>query len=451
MDTIILGAGLAGLSAANFLNFNNIIFEKKNYAGGHINSEVIDGFTWDEGPHVSFTKNEIVKEVFEFNADNKILEYEVKPGNYFEGNWIPHPAQTNLFAVPNPLKDACLKDLLDSRVQLSKDIIPQNYGEWLNLSFGKTFSKAFPYAYTKKYWTTEPENLTTNWIGERVHFPNIEQVKEGYLGPLKHGTHYIQRVRYPESGGYISFAKKMIESANIKLNHDISFIDFDKNIINFTNGYKTKYKRIISTIPLPLLIEKSNAPTKVKNSSKKLSCTSVLLVNVVASHPTQRFENWIYVYDEKKYSTRINCTELLSKNNAPEGKTGIQVEVYFSKYKPLVDNIKNIADKVCDELIEMKLIKDKDAIETINTKWVDWANIIFDREREEAQNEVLNWLEKTGLKREPDDLEPMTNWGDKLNTKLELGNLILAGRYAQWKYYWTDDCVLRGLYISKCI
>ena len=39
------------------------------------------------------------------------------------------------------------------------------------------------------------------------------------------------------------------------------------------------------------------------------------------------------VYDEDKYATRINCTEVLSPNNAPNKKSGIQVEVYFSEYK----------------------------------------------------------------------------------------------------------------------
>jgi hypothetical protein len=28
---------------------------------------------------------------------------------------------------------------------------------------------------------------------------------------------------------------------------------------------------------------------------------------------------------------------------------------------------------------------------------------------------------------------------------------MLAGRYAQWKYYWTDDCVLRGADVAACL
>jgi hypothetical protein len=60
-------------------------------------------------------------------------------------------------------------------------------------------------------------------------------------------------------------------------------------------------------------------------------------------------------------------------------------------------------------------------------------------------------LSGKGLVREEDDLAPMTEWDAKFENKAKLGEIILAGRFSQWKYYWTDDCVLRGLYISKCI
>jgi len=55
--TTILGAGLAGLSCSYHIGHQNcLIFEQKSHVGGHIYSHPIGGFTWDEGPHVSFTE-----------------------------------------------------------------------------------------------------------------------------------------------------------------------------------------------------------------------------------------------------------------------------------------------------------------------------------------------------------------------------------------------------------
>jgi len=55
------------------------------------------------------------------------------------------------------------------------------------------------------------------------------------------------------------------------------------------------------------------------------------------------------------------------------------------------------------------------------------------------------------LLRENDDLTPATDWSKKQVVKNKLGDIILAGRFGQWKYYWTDDCILRGKYIAENI
>ncbi len=450
-NIIILGAGLSGLSARFHLkDYTCEIFEKKNYAGGHINSERINEFVFDEGPHVSFTKHEYVKQLFAENTRQEFLEYPVETVNYFKGFWIPHPAQSNLYAVPEPLRTECLESFLNSRFNLENEII-NNYADWLNEAFGEVFTKNFPNLYTRKYWTIEPEYLTTKWVGERVFYPNIEDVKEGYLGPLQNQTHYISKVRYPKNGGYFTYAKNWAESGNINFQHELSFISFKNKLISFGNGKSFQFQKLITTIPLPILIEKSDAPSDIKEASKQLNCSSIFIINVMANHKTKRKENWIYVYDEDKYSTRINCTELLSPSNAPANQTGIQVEVYFSNYKPIIESLESIKVKVVKELLEMGLLDSEELIIDINTKWVQFANVIFDHKREENLNKVLNYLSYFGLVREDDDLEPATNWDDKFNDKINLSeaNIILAGRFAQWKYYWSDDCVLRGKYIAN--
>ncbi len=57
-------------------------------------------------------------------------------------------------------------------------------------------------------------------------------------------------------------------------------------------------------------------------------------------------------------------------------------------------------------------------------------------------NTIFRWLEPFGLVREADDLEPARDWATPADATA--GSLMLAGRFAQWKYFWTDDCVLRG-------
>ena len=446
---------MAGLSASYHLGQENCqIFEQYTFAGGHIHSERREGFTWDEGPHVSFTKHAYVRDLFA--ASTEFLEYPVFPTNYYKGSWVPHPAQTNLHAVPLAIREQCLRDFRaahGSEVPASEQA-PENYREWLEMTFGQSFATLFPRAYTEKYWTTDPQNLTTDWVGVRVHAPNREEVEQGALAPLDKSTHYISSVRYPKEGGYISFANKIAAGARITYGKKLSYISFAQKKICFADGSETEYEKLVSTIPLPVLILQSDAPPAVKEAAKQLSCSSVLIVNAVANHPSQRSENWIYVYDEDKLSTRINLTELLSPANGVPGKTGVQVEVYFSKYRELSVSADEAIAQVCAELVEMGLIKSKDDIDSVHSKWIEWANVIFDQPRRTAMTTVFDWLQQVGLAHEADELEPATDWDAKfLNPTLAQSDasIYLAGRFGQWKYYWTDDCVMRGKYLGERI
>jgi protoporphyrinogen oxidase len=157
------------------------------------------------------------------------------------------------------------------------------------------------------------------------------------------------------------------------------------------------------------------------------------------------------VYDRDKYSTRISYTDLFAPKNGQKGKSGLQVEVYFSKYHQQSESLSEIIKSVCNELQEMGLVNNATDIEEINTKRIQYANVIFDKERRESMDQIFNYLAKHGLTREPGDLDAMTDWNKRLDLNQSLGSLVMAGRFGEWKYYWTDDCVMRGLQISKSI
>ena len=77
-DICILGTGMAGFGAAHALREagkSALLFDKKAHIGGHTASYVYEGgrFTFDEGPHVSFTKDERVKKIL---ADAVNGDYE---------------------------------------------------------------------------------------------------------------------------------------------------------------------------------------------------------------------------------------------------------------------------------------------------------------------------------------------------------------------------------------
>jgi len=447
---LILGAGLAGLSCAYHLGHEKcLLLEKNEHPFGRIHSTTREGFTWDEGPHVSFTKSEYVRDLFARSVGGEFEEYPVLVRNFYRGTWIDHPAQSNLFQVPEPLRTECLRSFYESREAEHCGEIPPHYGEWLTRAFGEVFAETFPFAYTKKYWTLPPEEMTTDWVGNRVFLPSAEDVENGSKRALPASTHYISQVRYPSGGGYQSFAKLLAKDANIHLNTEIARIDLKAKKVWTADGRSYAYSKLINTLPLPVFVRMCDSvPARVLEAAYQLLCTQLAVVNITAPHPSKIKGHWFYVYDEDKLSTRINITEHLASGNSPEGSTGIQVEVYYSKHRPLPINREDLGKKVFDELCQMGFL-DADAQVgqtgfSVHTVDVPWANVVCNHLRRESIDVILSWLSEFGLEREVDDLDPMTHWATANDRHRKLGSVILAGRFSQWKYYWTDDCVLRG-------
>jgi protoporphyrinogen oxidase len=441
----ILGAGIAGLSASyHFGHERCTIFERRPRLGGHTSSESLFGFTFDQGPHVSFTKHEYVRDLFERSTDGAIREFSVRTRNYYRGAWIDHPAQVHLWQLPEPLRQRCYEEMI-SAARAEEAEPPQNYHQWLTATFGATFAETFPVVYTHKYWAVQARDLTTDWLGSRVHRPTCEQIEVGLRPGSTQSLHYITQVRYPERGGFQSFLTELARGVRLRPAKEVAAIDLTARRIWFTDGETHDYERLVSTLPLDEFVSRCrHAPSKVQEAAAALDCSQLLLVNVCAPQRQSIEGHWFYVYDEEKWSTRIHLTERLSPYNVPENHTAIQAEVYFGRQRPFDGEPDKIARAVAAELAEMGFI-DEAALARgeaqVFWRWVPRANITFTHPRREALDCIFAWLEQFGLNREEGDLEPTTSWEAAVKPA---GSLMFAGRFAQWKYFWTDDCVLRG-------
>jgi protoporphyrinogen oxidase len=449
---VILGAGLSGLSASYHLGHDRcLLLERNMHAFGHAASVQRDGFVWDIGPHVSFTNDPYVKSLFELSVGRDLEEIEVRVGNYYRGHWIDHPAQTSLHQVPQPERDACLASFLATRESQPADgpVVAKNYQQWLENAFGPVFANTFPAVYTRKYWTRPATELTTDWIGGRILYPRVEEVQRGATGPLSRSMHYISKIRYPRHGGYQSFAVELYRDSNIHFGAEVAGIDLKQRDVWLSDGTRIAYDHLVNTLPLPIFIRACrDAPPAVVDAAMRLGCTQLLLVNVAVPHASTRPEHWLYVYDDDKLSTRISCTEKLSPHNAPSGWTGIQTEVYFSRHRPLTTLPQTIGQRVEAELTEMGLI-DRSHFSRGDTSHrhihhAPWANVIFDHDTAPALETIWGWLESYGLERDSEDTHPLTDWKAAPLPRAGRRSLTMAGRFAQWKYYWSDDCILRG-------
>ena len=62
-NTVVLGAGITGLSTAHYLSLKNedfLVLEKNNRVGGNISSEKKEGFIIENGPNTVLLNNDSI-------------------------------------------------------------------------------------------------------------------------------------------------------------------------------------------------------------------------------------------------------------------------------------------------------------------------------------------------------------------------------------------------------
>ena len=167
MSIVVLGAGLAGLSAAYHLGGDCEVFEKEDYLGGHCRTKRVDGFNFDEGAHVFFGKDDCSRQfVWEPLGAEMIPHHAEIWNNYGDQRIGRYPVQANAHALPAELAARCVMDFIKTTQQPELEV--RNYRDWCYASFGKTFADEFMLRYARKIWTVEPAEMNTEWLGSAV-------------------------------------------------------------------------------------------------------------------------------------------------------------------------------------------------------------------------------------------------------------------------------------------
>jgi protoporphyrinogen oxidase len=418
----ILGTGMASLGATYRLRAEKhacVVYDKNTYAGGHTATvHYPSGFSFDFGPHVSFTKDERVQELFASAVKGAYEDVKYHLNNYWQGHWIVHPVQTHLYGLPPDLITGILLSFVEEHQKPLGEV--ENYAEWLIASYGKVLAETFPMAYTAKYHTTPAENLRTDWMGPRMYRPTLEEVLMGALSPTVPNVHYIQTIRYPTYGGFQSYADGLRSNAEIVLGHELVRLDPSARELTFRNGARITYDGVVSSIALTDLIPMIvGVPAEVVEAASLLACSSVVLVNVGLGRSDISEAHISYFYDKDVIFSRLSFPHMFSPNNVPPGHGSIQAEVYFSKkYMPMKGTPESYIEPVIANLCRIGLIREGDEILHKNAAFVEYANIIFDHDRPKALATVHGYLDDIGVN--------------------------YCGRYGDWAYLWTDDSFKSG-------
>lgn len=412
MRKMILGAGIAGLGAY-YADNNADIYEASDKAGGICRGFWIGDFYFDQAVHFSFAKDKTVRELFDKTVQ---FYHHPFPYSWYNETWLRHPAQNNLFAFPIQFKIDAVKGFIGRKGRESA----ASFKEWLIGGYGEFLYENIFKLYNEKYWQTNLENMGVEWIGNRLYLPDIDELLYGAFTAETPNVYYASEMRYPKSGGYYSFFSHIAELAEnngkLHLNKKAVHIDTNNKTVAFSDGTSEKYDRLYSSVPLPELIKMlDDVPSDISEMSERLEHTGVALVSIGLNRTN--FEKfWFYIYDADIMAARAYMPSAKSPNNAPEGCSSIQFEIYFSSKAQAPDRQAAI-DNCIYALGKMGIAK-KENVLFADYRVMPYGNVTMLRSTESDARYIRDLIIDRGI--------------------------FPIGRFGEWKYLWSDQAFMSG-------
>ncbi|MDX9729651.1 MAG: protoporphyrinogen oxidase [Bacteroidales bacterium] len=197
-DTIIIGAGLTGLTLAYFLKrmgHRPLILERSDRPGGVIQSHTEKGFTYESGPNTGVLSTKEIAMLFEYLSGECTLETGQGGANkryvMKSGKWEPLPS--GLFsAVTTPL--FTLKDkfrILGEPFRKPGSNPDESVADMVRRRLGKSFLDYAVDPFISGIYAGDPSRLVT-----RYALPKLYALEQNY-GSFIRGT--VKKAREPKS------------------------------------------------------------------------------------------------------------------------------------------------------------------------------------------------------------------------------------------------------------
>jgi protoporphyrinogen oxidase len=303
-----------------------------------------------------------------------------------------------------------------SRPNLTED----NYENWLRHQYGDKISERFPLIYTNKYWCTPASNLSTSWIGNRMRGAEFDEILFGSLTSETPNTYYTKEMRYPKKGGFKSFITSLIDNSVIKFNHRAEELNLDLKTVRFSNGLTVKYNKLISSIPLPELVNITISTSKeLEVASKSLAATSIDLISLGFNRQLIS-DLWFYIYDQDILASRAHSPSVKSADNAPFGCSSLQFEIYSRGTKSRYTK-EELFDNTLYALKKYNIASPSDII-FMNHKHLKYGNVIFDLGMEKNRDYIREYYSKNEIQ--------------------------TVGRFGEWDYLWSNQSFLSGYHVK---
>jgi protoporphyrinogen oxidase len=405
-DYLILGSGVTGIACGRVLqqrnNDNFLILEAESDIGGLCRTREIDGHYFDiGGGHVLHSKyDDVLEWIFNHIPEDKFYKMDTKVVIQLEGNEVNFPIELNLWQLPKDLQVEYLHSYITAA---SQDIEYENYEDWVRNYLGDKIADNYMIPYNKKLWCIDISKLNTAWLSKipetdlKLILKTIVEKKANFdESVVSHSSFY-----YPKEGGFQTIIDSIAKHVKDKilLNTRVDTIRYDSDSDLWFINEEFVAKKVITTIPWPVLDIQGLPEFDFKSEMDNLE----VLSNVISLWERDAYthdNHWMYIPDPEVEQHR----EFYIKNIAPHSKEGgVMTDI---NYKRWLENGKKWKAGI-------------PLAEHVNV----WSYPLPTTIYKESIRKILDFTKDY--------------------------NLYGLGRWGQWQYFNTDQCIKQAIDFFK--
>jgi protoporphyrinogen oxidase len=354
-DTLIVGAGPAGLTASYLLTKENagsvlVLEESATYVGGISRTEKYEGYYFDIGGHRFFSKSQEVEDLWREILPDDFIERPRTSRIFYRNKLYSYPlrafeALSNLGLFESIL---CVLSYMKARAFPTRN--PVSFHQWVANQFGERLFSIFFKTYTEKVWGMSCDDISADWAAQRIKglslFVAVVSAlrKSMNLGPKAGSTvkTLIESFRYPRRGpGMIweAAAKKTREQGGTLLTgQSVRGFALDEatgiwsvTAIDRPSGSEKTYRarRVISSAPMRDVVNHVTPKPASAPVASTLKYRDFLTVAVFLKSPALFEDNWIYIHDPNVKVGRIQNYASWSPEMVPGAGKGCLGLEYF--------------------------------------------------------------------------------------------------------------------------
>jgi protoporphyrinogen oxidase len=390
----ILGGGASGLSLGLLTNLDYTLIERSPRAGGHAVSTSIDGWVFDRGPHIMFSRNALLLECMVSSLGDNVHRCKRNNRVALAGAMTRYPIENDLVALPLPLRADAVVSMLRAQNNHSE---PNNLAEWFVAHFGEVLTSTYFRPYNEKIWNVPLEELSMSW-SERIPKPPIEDVIRGALGEISEGYLHQLYYSYPLHGGYAAimdaWAAGIPDERKVLGSTVTGVIPTSRGVTVKTAGQDWEFERVVSTLPLHELVQMvPDVPTPVATAVSRLVVNPMVVTTLGFKGEDHNQFTAVYIPDDDYLVNRVSYPAVFSPHNAPPGCFSIQAEITTTPGSELLTwGDDAVVKHVLDGLLARSLVPDGAELVFQRIERFKYAYVVYTQGYEEDLRVAADWF-----------------------------------------------------------